>query len=131
MTSLLVEERILIASPFRKDAELAALALGTTGLHSKQCQTMPSLLQALNEGVGALLTFEEALTVEWLEALQAFVTDQPSWSDVPILVLTRPGDSQRWTQWLASTILAGRRQLSWPVKRSVVNPSFPSFSAWR
>lgn len=31
--------------------------------------------------------------------------------------------------WLASTILAGRRQLSWPVKRSVVNPSFPSFSA--
>jgi hypothetical protein len=29
-------------------------------------------------------------------------------------------------EWFASTILAGRRQLSWPVKRGVVNPSLLS-----
>jgi hypothetical protein len=28
--------------------------------------------------------------------------------------------------WFASTILAGRRQLSWPVKRGIVNPSLLS-----
>ncbi|MGK5081597.1 hypothetical protein ACQ4W6_25365, partial [Janthinobacterium sp. HLX7-2] len=33
-------------------------------------------------------------------------------------------------KWFASTILAGRRQLSWPVKRVVVNPSELSPCRW-
>ena len=41
----------------------------------------------------------------------------------------RKAREEKLLNWLASTILTGRRQLSWPVKRSVVNPSFPSFSA--
>lgn len=32
--------------------------------------------------------------------------------------------------WFASTILAGRRQLSWPMKRVVVNPSPVSIFHW-
>ncbi|MFZ3288389.1 MAG: NACHT domain-containing protein [Telluria sp.] len=43
--------------------------------------------------------------------------------------LRTPASADDGDEWLASTILAGRRQLSWPVKRSVVNPSFPSFLA--
>jgi len=31
--------------------------------------------------------------------------------------------------WFASTILAGRRQLSWPVKRGISNPSFSSVAS--
>lgn len=98
MTDQLKEERILICSPFGKDAELAGTALSRAGLHCEQCPSLASLLSCLNEGVGALLTVEEALNSDWLEALQAFVANQPSWSDVPILVLTKPGDSLRWTQ---------------------------------
>src|SRR5471030_327107 len=34
-----------------------------------------------------------------------------------------------WGAWFASTILAGRRQLSWPVKRGISNPSFSSVAS--
>ena len=39
---------------------------------------------------------------------------------------TTPEMILRKLLWFASTILAGRRQLSWPVKRGVVNPSLLS-----
>ena len=37
---------------------------------------------------------------------------------IPLNTIAHPSK-----HWFASTILAGRRQLSWPVKRGVFNPS--------
>ncbi|MFZ6641744.1 hybrid sensor histidine kinase/response regulator [Undibacterium sp. TC4M20W] len=98
MSELHIKNRVLIYAPYGKDATLVANALHSAGVLCEHCSCLPSLLKALEEGAGALVTVEEALNREWFDALYTFIAHQPDWSDFPILVLTKPGSNPDWVQ---------------------------------
>jgi signal transduction histidine kinase/ActR/RegA family two-component response regulator len=99
---------VLILAPMGKDADLAASVLCTAKMVPKPCQSLSELserLRAEGSSVGALLLTEESLgssadcssLTEWLE-------NQEPWSELPIVVLTRPGPQTRVTAQRVQTL---------------------------
>jgi signal transduction histidine kinase/ActR/RegA family two-component response regulator len=86
-----LERRILVYAPVGKDAQMASQVLATAGIEPFICHDFPDLLAALQSGVGAVLTVEEALAAGALTPLAQYVACQPTWSDIPILLMTLHG----------------------------------------
>ncbi|HZT81667.1 MAG TPA: ATP-binding protein [Gemmataceae bacterium] len=84
-------ERILVLAPVGRDGPLACRVLRQAGLTAVPCATMEELCRELEAGAGALLLTEEALEPEPTRRLVESLGRQPSWSDVPVVVLTRGG----------------------------------------
>lgn len=80
------EERVLIFAPFGCDGVIARHVLDELGIPSHACDSMLSLCEELEQGVGALLITEEALWDPDLNRLIELFESQPSWSAVPIVV---------------------------------------------
>ena len=87
-----LERRVLILAPTGRDAELTRGVLAEAGMRATVCADLPAMVSAIDAGAGALLLSEEALATE---AHVAFLGDrllrQPSWSDLPILLLAHHG----------------------------------------
>ena len=88
-------ERIALLTPTGRDAVVAARVLEHAGLSATACNDMPALCRLVNEGVGAVLVAEEALSREASAMLLDVLADQPPWSDVPVVVLTGEGELSR------------------------------------
>jgi signal transduction histidine kinase len=84
-----LECRILIHAPVGKDARLIAELFGRAGIESFVCADLPQLVGELAHGAGALLVADEAVTPAFQRALRQFIDHQQSWSDLPLLILTR------------------------------------------
>jgi signal transduction histidine kinase/CheY-like chemotaxis protein len=80
------EERVLIFAPFGCDGAIARHVLDELEIPSEACDSMLSLCEELEKGVGALLITEEALWDPDLNRLIDMFESQPSWSAVPIIV---------------------------------------------
>lgn len=91
-----LEQRILICAPFGKDAELASQVLEKAGISCFICRSIPDLLQQLDKGAAAVLIAEEALPEQAMALCAKYFIHQPAWSDLPILVLTKPGGESPW-----------------------------------
>ncbi len=85
------DERILILAPTGRDAALAHAALAEAGLCPHACPDGETLCRELESGAGAALITKEALTGPALARLKGFLTAQPPWSDLPLLILTSGG----------------------------------------
>ena len=83
-----LEKRVLILAPFGRDAELSCAAL--RGVDCQIVASLDELLLELERGAAALLVAEEALNHD-IAPLADFIAGQPSWSDLPVLVLTQRG----------------------------------------
>ena len=92
------ERRILLCAPFGKDAQLACGVLEKAGLGCFVCKTIPELIEELQKGAGAILTVEEALPAHEAAPLSDYLARQPTWSDLPILILTKPGGESPWIE---------------------------------
>jgi signal transduction histidine kinase len=90
------ELRVLIHATVRKDAELAAKALRHAGFDVLVRETLGDVLQAMDEGAAALLTVEEALPPAATGPLTDYLNHQQTWSDLPLVVLTKPGGDSPW-----------------------------------
>lgn len=90
-TARALEIRILIVAPRGRDAGLIAATLSSDGLSPATCGDTQTLLTCLEEGAAALIIAEEALTPVVLESITQFLSGQPAWSDIPIVVLTYAG----------------------------------------
>jgi signal transduction histidine kinase/ActR/RegA family two-component response regulator len=86
-----VETRILIYAPGGQNAALTEKVLATARIPSHICASVADLREQLALGVGAVVTVEEALTASGFRVLSDFVTHQPNWSDLPILLLAQKG----------------------------------------
>jgi signal transduction histidine kinase len=86
-----LETRILVYAPIGKDAQLASKILDGAGMACTACRDASELSAELDKGVGVVLTVEEALAAGALAPLAQFVSRQPTWSDIPIVVLTHTG----------------------------------------
>ena len=88
-------ERIALLTPTGRDAAVAASVLENAGLTATACADMAALCRLVGAGVGAVLVAEEALSSEASAMLLAVLSEQPPWSDVPIVVLTGEGELSR------------------------------------
>ncbi|HST44676.1 MAG TPA: ATP-binding protein [Luteimonas sp.] len=83
----MLDLRVLIVAPTRRDGEVTRRLLHASGVDSEACADLRALVTELHRGVGALVLTDAAIAqpdfVRVVEALGA----QPAWSDVPVVVL--------------------------------------------
>ena len=56
------------------------------------CENLNHLVKELHVGAGVILLTEEALTGEGINELLTMLDKQPSWSDLPVVMMMRQGD---------------------------------------
>ncbi|HYW56077.1 MAG TPA: response regulator [Polaromonas sp.] len=107
-----MERRIVICAPTGQDGPLTARVFASVGIDSVVCGGVGDLMNELAQGAGALLLAEEVIGGNGMLALADYVLSQPTWSDLPILVLTRSGadsvDAQRAVEHLGNVTLLER-----------------------
>jgi PAS domain S-box-containing protein len=83
--------RALILAPNGRDAPLSVALLREMGVHGDICADLGRLSAELQLGAGLAIIADEALQGADLRPLVAFLGVQPSWSDMPIILLTHRG----------------------------------------
>ena len=83
--------RLLVLAPTGKDASLTRSILERAGVACVGCADIVQLCQELDAGAGAVLVPEEAVAEDKGQRLIEWLHRQPPWSDLPVLVLARPG----------------------------------------
>ena len=85
------DARVLIFAPAGRDSAAARSILSRAGIETMICTSAATACREVEGGVGMLLIGEEALVEPVRIAFADVLARQPSWSDLPILVLTGPG----------------------------------------
>ena len=83
---------IAVLAPTGGDGPVAVAVLERAGFNVRLCPDMQTLCGMVGTDVGALIVAEEALRGPGREALRKALDEQPSWSDVPIVLLTGDGE---------------------------------------
>ncbi|MGH7979897.1 MAG: hypothetical protein ACREE6_11030, partial [Limisphaerales bacterium] len=89
------DRRILILAPTENDARLTSEFLASAGMLSKVCRDATELCGEFSRGCGALILAEETLGESSIRNLVSLLAEQPSWSDVPILLVTSGGEASQ------------------------------------
>ena len=87
-----VATRVAILTPTGSDASLAQRVLARHGIATEPCVNVDALCHWIREGVGAVLLTEEALGRMERQALLDTLAQQPTWSDVPLVLLVSDGE---------------------------------------
>lgn len=90
MTLTAREEQVLILAPAGDEAIVAADALEQHDIATRICPDVPTLLREARPGTGALLLAEEAVELQRSKRLIDFIAGQPSWSDLPVVLIAAP-----------------------------------------
>jgi PAS domain S-box-containing protein len=86
----------LILAPLGRDAQIAASLLREADIGSRAICDLAEFVGALNDNVAFAIITEEAVRSADLRAVSAWIEQQPSWSDLPFIILTnRGGGSER------------------------------------
>ena len=81
----------LIHAPLGRDAQIAGSLLSEADIPSKSEQDITAFVAALNENIAFAVVTEDALRSADLRPLSAWIKSQPSWSDLPFIILTHRG----------------------------------------
>src|SRR5512138_3899589 len=87
------EERILILAPVGQDAAAMTTFFHTHGLVATVCATAGEVCDQLTAGSAVLLMTEEALELPQIPDVLRQLQAQPPWSELPLIILTRGGES--------------------------------------
>jgi signal transduction histidine kinase len=90
--------RVLVLAPFGKDGPLMASVLRESGMNAVEVGTLVALAEAISQGAGACLITEEVLQDSTIGVLAKCLSEQPPWSDLPVIVLTGGGSSTAATE---------------------------------
>lgn len=90
-----VDERILVLAPTGRDAALTADVIREAGLAPTVVLSVRHLSDELTLGAGAIVLAEEALSDQAIGCLNAALSRQPAWSEIPIILLTSGGMTTR------------------------------------
>jgi signal transduction histidine kinase/CheY-like chemotaxis protein len=82
--------RVLVIPPTSADAVAISKLLGSAAINYQLFPNMNALCNAVGAGVGVAIVSEEVLIAE-IDRLARCISEQPVWSDVPIIVLSRSG----------------------------------------
>lgn len=87
------ENRVLVVAPTGRDGSLLCQALSRAGMRALECPSCDAACRELERaGAGALLIAEEALSLSDIERLAELMSNQPPWSDFPLVLLTLSGE---------------------------------------
>ena len=86
-----VSECALILAPFGRDADVAATVLANAGIRALECPSVERLVEEIRAGAGLAVVTSEALIGADTGSLQAWIADQPEWSDFPFVLLVHQG----------------------------------------
>ncbi|WP_353654226.1 ATP-binding protein [Agrobacterium sp. Ap1] len=81
----------LIHAPRGRDAQIAASLLAAAGIESRVIPDLVGFVEALGDDVSFAVVTEEAVRSSDLRGLSAWIKRQPSWSDLPFIILTNRG----------------------------------------
>ena len=84
-------ERALILAPHGRDAFVALDMLAEAGLEGDIVCDVEELVDELGRGTGLAVVTEEAISTGSLHSLSRWLDEQPEWSDLPFVLLTRRG----------------------------------------
>lgn len=88
-----MEERIIVLAPFGRDGVVICQTLQAAAIPCEIVDALDTLIARIRIGAGAALVTEESLDPKGTTELLAILADQPSWSDLPIvLLLASDGD---------------------------------------
>ena len=90
-----ISAEVAVLAPTGRDGALSEQVLGRWGLHTVAYRDIDALCGAVSRGVGVVVLSEEALAPQSRTQLLAMLEAQPSWSDVPVIVLTAEGELSR------------------------------------
>src|ERR1700756_1995501 len=91
--------RIVILAPIGRDASASADLLRQAGFLTHVARDPTGLVTCLASGAGAARVAAEAFVIEDLRVFQAWIAQQPPWSDFPFVVLTSQLDHPRAKNW--------------------------------
>lgn len=81
----------LVYAPIGRDAQIAASLLSEAGVSSILVADIPSFVAGLKDDVAFAVVTEEAFRSADLRGISAWIAAQPSWSDLPFIILTNRG----------------------------------------
>ena len=81
----------MIHAPLGRDAQIASTLLAEAGIASVTAADLTAFVARLGEDVAFAVITEEALRSADLRPLSAWIEGQPSWSDLPFIILTHRG----------------------------------------
>ena len=90
----MLAERALILAPLGRDSQIALRLLNQAGYDGLITQGLSALCDELEKGAGLLLIASEALLNVDISPLLDLIDQQPTWSDLPIVLLTHHGGSE-------------------------------------
>lgn len=91
MTSQENELRVIVVAPTGRDGPMICNLLASNGVACVSSGNSEMARMELNAGAGAVILAEEVLTLPDIAAWAAQIFEQPSWSDLPLLLLTVTG----------------------------------------
>lgn len=94
---------VTILAPTPQDAEVCRKILHEENVPAEFVYSMHGLVGRIRQGAGVVLIAQEFLSGGALEYLRLALSSQPSWSDVPIVVLlnSRESSSAQIADWLS------------------------------
>ncbi|WP_455273603.1 ATP-binding protein [Rhizobium herbae] len=81
----------LVFTPQGRDADVANRLLGEIGITCAIASDLPQFAQSLNDDTCFAVVTEEALRFSDLRPITSWINNQPSWSDLPFIILTHRG----------------------------------------
>ncbi len=93
--------RICVLPPTRRDGEVTRALFERAGLSCAVCDRPRTLAEQIEHGLGAIVLTDAALRIPSLDIVLAALAHQPSWSDVPTILLSR---SAAWSPAVFSTL---------------------------
>ena len=90
-----LEHRALVLAPAGRDAAVAVSLLEEADLRAQSCADVASLAARIEEGCGLVIVTEEALRTTDPRPLVAAIAAQPSWSDIPFVLLASQNPTDR------------------------------------
>ncbi len=81
----------LIYAPLGRDAQIAAGLLAEVGIHAEAVPDLFDFVVKLGEDIAFVVITEETLRSADLRPISEWIERQPSWSDLPFVVLTARG----------------------------------------
>jgi signal transduction histidine kinase len=102
--SAVLDDRVVLLAPTVKDEGITTSLLRGAGVPVAACRSLPDALREVERGAAALALPEELLTDSGRTALLGVLRNQPAWSDLPVLVLTRTGANSETSNEAVQTL---------------------------
>jgi signal transduction histidine kinase/ActR/RegA family two-component response regulator len=85
-----LEERILLLAPTKRDAAAAGKLFESVGITLTLCNDIVELCSEIQKGAAVAIVPDEAILNDTEGRLAQLLSEQPPWSDFPLIVLTPP-----------------------------------------